>query len=153
MAGIVLKVESFMDNLPELKPIFPIHWAELALDKDEIELDMRYDVYEKSEAAGSLYFVTMRKDRELIGYYVGFIDWGLHYKTTLTCQTDIFYLRKEFRGSKRGTELFQFIEKDLIKKGVKRWYVGSKCHLDVSYLFEQLNFERVEIAYSKLLGD
>jgi hypothetical protein len=50
-------------------------------------------------------------------------------------------------------ELFKFTEKELRRRGVDRWFVGSKVHLDASWMFERLGFERVEIFYSKMLGD
>ena len=39
---ITLEVESFIECLPELKPILPIHYEELALNKDEVPLSPQY---------------------------------------------------------------------------------------------------------------
>ena len=150
---ITLEVESFIECLPELKPILPIHYEELALNKDEVPLSPRYDIYEAKENAGELIFVTAREAGELVGYFIGFIAPGLHYSTCLTCSLDIFYIHPEKRGSSFGMELFKFTEKELRRRGVDRWFVGSKVHLDASWMFERLGFERVEIFYSKMLGD
>jgi GNAT superfamily N-acetyltransferase len=139
--------------LPELKPILPLHYEELALDKDKVPLSPQYDIYEAREAAGELIFVTAREKGELIGYFIGFIAPGLHYSTCLTCIMDIFYIHPEHRGSNFGFKLFDFVEKELDRRGVDRWFVGSKCHLDASWLFERLGFERVEVTYSKYIGD
>jgi GNAT superfamily N-acetyltransferase len=150
---ITFEIESFTDNLPELKPILPLHYEELALDKDKVPLSPQYDIYEAREAAGELIFVTAREKGELIGYFIGFIAPGLHYSTCLTCIMDIFYIHPEHRGSNFGFKLFDFVEKELDRRGVDRWFVGSKCHLDASWLFERLGFERVEVTYSKYIGD
>lgn len=150
---ITFEVESFTESLPELKPILPLHYEELALDKDKVPLSPQYDIYEAREALGELIFVTAREAGELIGYFIGFVAPGLHYSTCLTCTMDIFYIHPEHRGSNFGFELFDFVEKELKRRGVDRWFVGSKCHLDASWLFERLGFDRVEITYSKYMGD
>ena len=150
---ITFEIESFTDNLPELKTILPLHYEELALDQDKVPLSPQYDIYEAREAAGELIFVTARQKGELIGYFIGFISAGLHYSTCLTCIMDIFYIHPEHRGSSFGFKLFEFVENELKRRGVDRWFVGSKCHLDASWLFEKLGFERVEVTYSKYMGD
>lgn len=150
---ITYQVESFTERLPELKPILPLHYEELALDKDKVPLSPQYDIYTKREALGELIFVTARKDGELVGYFIGFIAPGLHYSTCLTCIMDIFYIHPDYRGSNAGFEMFNYTEKKLKKRGVDRWFVGSKVHLDASWLFERLGFDRVETTYSKYMGE
>lgn len=148
---ITAQVESFMETLEETKPMFPIHWEELALNKDEVPLDPQYDVYEARENAGELLFVTLREEGIIVGYFIGFISPALHYKTCLTCIMDIFYVHPDHRGSNAGFLLFTFLEGELKKRGVDRVYVGSKCHLDASFLFERLGYDRVEVYYQKML--
>ena len=70
---ITLEVESFTECLPELKPILPLHYEELALNKDEVPLSPQYDIYEARESLGELLFVTAREAGELVGYFIGFI--------------------------------------------------------------------------------
>lgn len=150
---ITFAVESFTENLTELKVILPLHYKELALNQDEVPLSPQYDIYEHRENAGELTYITARKEGKLIGYFIGFIAPGLHYSTCLTCTMDIFYMHPEHRGSNFGCELFGFVEKELLRRGVDRWFVGSKVHLDASWFFEKLGFDRVEVTYSKYMGD
>lgn len=145
-------IESFQQRLPELLPILPEHYKELALDQDKVPLDPQYDVYIAREQRGELLFVTLREAGELIGYFIGFIAPGLHYKTCLTCTMDIFYVKKEKRGSNAGLVMFEYVEKELKRRGVDRWFVGSKVHLDCSFLFEKLGMTKVETYYSKWIG-
>jgi len=150
---ITYAIESFTERLPELKPLLPIHYEELALNKDKVPLSPQYHIYETRESMGELLFVTARKEGFLVGYFIGFIAPGLHYSTCLTCTMDIFYVHPDHRGSSAGIKLFSFVEKELNRRGVDRWFVGSKCHKDASKLFERLGFDRVEITYSKYLGE
>lgn len=150
---ITCHIESFTERLDELKPLLPLHWEELALNKDKVPLDPQYDLYLYREELGQLLFVTLREAGELVGYFIGFIAPGLHYQTCLTCHMDIFYVRKDKRGGRAGIKLFKFVEQELRRRKVDRWFVGSKVHMDASWLFQYLGFEQVEITYSKYMGD
>lgn len=149
---ITCHIESFEERLDELKALLPEHYKELALNQEKVPLDPQYHVYIERERQGGLLFVTLRDAGELVGYFIGFIAPGLHYKTCLTCTMDIFYVRKDKRGGRAGIKLFQFVEKELKRRGVDRWFVGSKCHMDASWLFEYLEFQKVEVYYSKWIG-
>ena len=149
---ITCHVESFEERLDELKVLLPDHYRELALNQDEVPLDPQYDVYIDNEHNGGLLFVVLRDAGEMVGYYIGFLAPGLHYKTCLTCITDIFYVKPERRDGTAGIKMFRFVEKELKRRGVQRWFTGSKVAHDASALFDFLKFERVEIFYSKWLG-
>jgi GNAT superfamily N-acetyltransferase len=56
--------------------------------------------------------VTLREDGEIVGYFIGFVAPGLHYKTCLTLTMDIFYVLPEHRGSGGGVILFKAVEKE-----------------------------------------
>lgn len=144
-------VERLAERLEEIKPLLPFHWQELALNQDKVPLDPQYEVYLERERRGELLFVTVRESGVMVGYFLGFIAPGLHYKTCLTCTMDIFFIHPEARGQRGGIKLFRFVEKELRRRGVNRWFVGSKLHKDASRMFEALGFDPVETYYSKWL--
>lgn len=145
--------ESFSQFLEEVKPMLPLHYAELALDQDVVPLSPQYDEYLRRDALGMVLCVAMRDAGELVGYFVGFVAPGLHYSTCLTLQLDIFWLRPDHRGKGGGTILFKAVEAEAKRRGVQRMFVGSKCHLDASWLFERLGYTKVETSYSFLFRD
>jgi GNAT superfamily N-acetyltransferase len=149
---ITCHVESLTEHLPELMYLLPLHYEELALNKDKVPLDPQYEVYRERDAAGAVLFVTLRDAGELVGYFIGFIAPGLHYQTCLTCTMDIFYLRKDKRTGSGGVRLFRFVEAELKRRGVQRWFMGSKVHADASALFKRIGAAPVETYYSKWLG-
>jgi len=150
---ITYQVEALPGFLEELKPLLPIHWEELALNKDKVPLDPQYDIYLSRDALGQVISMTMRDDGELVGYFIGFVAPGLHYKTCLTCTMDIFYVHPAHRGSGSGFGLFKAMEKEIKRRGVQRLFVGSKLHKDASWLFEKLGYQEVERYYSKWMGE
>jgi GNAT superfamily N-acetyltransferase len=149
---ITYHVESFEEQLAELQVLLPEHYRELALNQDRVPLAPRYDIYLDRERAGELLFVAMREAGEIVGYFIGFIAPGLHYQTCLTCNMDIFYVRSDKRKGSAGVRLFRFVEAELKRRGVQRWFMGSKIHADASALFKRIGAAPVETYYSKWIG-
>lgn len=144
-------VEPFMSQVEELKPLLPLHWEELGIYRDKMPLAPAWDVYDAYERAGVLVYVPLRKAGELIGYFIGMITPGLHYRQTLTCKMDIAYVRPEHRGS-AGTVLFNAVEAELKRRGVQLWWVGSKDHHPIEGFYKALGFECQETYFTKWLG-
>jgi GNAT superfamily N-acetyltransferase len=148
---ITAQVESLTERLEEMKPLFPMHWEELALNKDRVPLDPMYEIYLERDARGQVLFVTLRELGELVGYFVGFVAPGLHYRTCLTLTMDIFYVRPDKRG-RCGVKLFRAVEEEAKRRGVQRAFMGSKCHKDADWLFARLGYTEVEHYHSKWIG-
>lgn len=149
---MTVQMEAFRPFLEEVKPLFPRHWEELALNKEHVPLDPQYDVYLARDARGEVLAVTVRDNGKLVGYFVGFVAPGLHYRTCLTLTMDIFWVAPEHRGKHAGAMLFTEVERIAKSRGVKRIFVGSKLHKDVSWLFEKLRYEPCEMYFTKWLG-
>lgn len=149
---ITFHVESLTEHLEEMKPLFPEHFEELALNKDKVPLDPQYDIYLERDKRGEVLFVAGRELGGLIGYFVGFVAPGLHYRTCLTLTMDIFYIHPEYRGRDAGFRLFKTVEAEAKRRGVQRMFAGSKLHKDASWLFERLGYEECERYFSVWLG-
>lgn len=149
---ITCHLESLEQHLGEIQALLPAHYEELALNRDQVPLSPQYDIYVARERAGQLLFVTLRDAGEMVGYFIGFIAPGLHYSTCLTCTMDIFYVRQDKRKGSAGLRLFRFVEAELRRRGVHRWFMGSKIAADASALFKRIGATPVETYYSKWLG-
>ena len=146
-------VESLTERLEELKPFFPLHWEELALNQKQVPLDPQYDIYLGRDGVGQVMLVTLRSEGELIGYFVGFVAPGLHYKTCLTLIGDIFYVLPDYRGQGGGFILFNEVKAEAKRRGVKRIFAGSKMHKDSSWMFDKLGYEQVETTHCLWIGE
>lgn len=150
---ITAHAESFMANINQLKRIIPLHYEELALNRDKVPLAPRWDVYEIQEARGELFFVALRDAGELAGYFIGFVAPGLHYETCLTCIQDIFYVKPDERGQAAGKILFDFVESELERRGVQRLITNSKNHFPAAWMFDRRGYEPIETIHSLWIGD
>lgn len=149
---LTAQVEEFSDQLEELKPLLPLHYAELALNQDRVPLSPQYSTYLERDSRGEVLFITLRDKGELAGYFIGFVAPGLHYSTCLTLTMDIFYVHPDHRGAGGGFHLFRYVEQEAKRRGIQRMFVGSKCHKEASWLFEKLGYQKVEVYYSAWLG-
>jgi GNAT superfamily N-acetyltransferase len=152
-AQITAQVESFIDCWPDLQPLLPLHWAELAIHQDKMPLDVDYLTYHRQEEAGELLFITLRNRGDLVGYFAGLIGRSPHYKSTLACKMDVIYLYPEHRGFGAGKLLMDTIKAELKRRGVQVWYMGSKNHKPIEALFMACGFEPMETYFSQWIGD
>lgn len=152
---ITAQVEPYAACLPELVRLYPEHWDELALDKGhpEAALDPMWDVYASRDAAGHLLLVTLREAGAMVGYFLGFIAPGLHYRQCLTYHMDIYRVSPAIRGRFGGKRLLRAVIAECKRRGVKRMFVGEKLHMPSGRLFASMGFEPVETTHSLWIGD
>ena len=77
---------------------------------------------------------------------------ALHYASCLTATMDIFFVHPDHRRGRNGIILFDAVERELRRRGVQRWVVGTKLHRDASPLFKRLGFAPIEMYHAKWLG-
>lgn len=148
-------IEPFISQVEELKTLLGTHYEELALNKDKVPLAPQWPMYAQREAHGQLVYVTLRDDGELIGYIIMFVTPGLHYETCLTASMDILFVRPDRRDSaaKGVFMMIDRLEAELKRRGVDRWFMGTKLHKDIGAIFRRRGFEAVEMTYTKWIGD
>ncbi len=147
------QVESWSDCKDEMALLWPLHWEEVGEDKDKVKLNMWCDVYQDLQENDRLHIVTARVDGIMVGYHISTINHHLHFADTLMAHTDLFYLHPKYRVWFNGINLFKFVEKTLKARGVQKMHTSSKVKLDMSRIFERLNWQKSEIVYTKYIGD
>jgi hypothetical protein len=152
---ITAQVEPFMARVEELKALLGNHYQELALNKDKVPLSPQWHVYDAREKNGEICFVTLRESGRMIGYIILFVTPGLHYSTCLTAIMDIAFVSPDFRDpfGKGFLKMMDCAEAELKRRGVKRWFMGTKIHKNISMFFKRRQFDRVEETWCKWIGD
>ena len=152
---ITAQVEPFMSQVEELKQLLDEHYKELALNQDKVPLSPQWDLYDAHEKNGRLVYVALRERGELIGYVISIVAPGLHYSTCLTAHMDILFVRPSKRdsGARGALMLVDTLEAELRRRGVQRWFMGTKLHKDIGAVFRRRGFEAVEMTYTKWIGE
>lgn len=150
-------VEKLAFSRKELEELLPLHWAEIARDRDnpKFRLNPDWTAYHTLEDLGQFFMMVARVDGVMIGYLIGFVRRQLHYADSLAFIADIYFLLPEYRKGRIGIDLFRQAEQALRRRGVDKIYLGSKCRedLDRTKLFEHLGYERIEYVFAKVLSD
>lgn len=146
------QAECLAERLEEIKPLLPVHWEKLALDKEAVPLDPQYALYLAREEAGQLLLVTLRDDGKMIGYWIAFVCAGLHYQTCLTATMDIWNLLPDYENGVAAMILMKEVHREYKRLGVNRSFASEKIHKPCGRLFKAFGYEAIETHYSKLIG-
>jgi L-amino acid N-acyltransferase YncA len=147
----VFAVERWAVFHKEAAPLFVEHWKEIALNHEAVPLDIAWDKYAALDEAGHLHVLTARRDGELVGYHIAVVTGHLHYRGTLHGITDVYWIAPAYRTGRTGLRMFQAVERELKKLGVRKLFTATKLHLDQGALFEFLGYKPTERLYTKLI--
>jgi N-acetylglutamate synthase-like GNAT family acetyltransferase len=148
---ITYQVEKYHEIKEEIHALWQSHWEEVALDKAAIPLEPNYEMYQQLSEMEVLHLVTVREDGNVIGYHISMIHGHLHYKSSKTCFTDIFFVVKEKRKGFVGIKLLKFMEQSVKDLGVQKIYMGCKTHIDITPVLEHLGYKHIEKIFTKVL--
>ena len=149
--ALTTAVESFTACIPELKEIIGQHWEKLALNRDKVPLEPRWDVYRNIEGNGELSFVTLRDRGKMVGYWITIVGKSLHYGTCLDANMDIWNVLPGYELGAR--HLGRAMKEELKRRGVNRSFVGEKIHRPCGKLYRALGYTPVETTYSLWIQD
>lgn len=146
------QVESWRTLAQDADRIFLSHWADLALDKEEINLSVNHELYIAMNEQGKILVVTARVDSHIAGYIVSWMSPHPHYLNYgLQSTTDAFYVLPQHRRGGLGVKMFLFNEAALRDLGVRKMTISTKVHEDHSAIFEALGWTLSDKVYTKLV--
>lgn len=150
---ITFQVERWATYFPEAKPLWERHWKAIAIDKEEIKLNVDAEKYAAMDQQGVLHIQTMRSNGKLVGYFLAFIlPNHMHYLGAgLMAFTDVYYVIPEYLKGGNGAKLFIEAERTMKARGVVKAYLSCKVHHDHSELFKKLGWKLSDYAFTKLL--
>jgi GNAT superfamily N-acetyltransferase len=150
---VAFQLERFTEILPELRPLFPLLWDDVAVDKERFVVKCDEPRYLELDRLGMLHLVTAREGEKLIGYFLMLVWGNPHYADSGPMGfTDMYFIRPEYRKGSIGVQLFTFMEDSLKARGVVKMYTSHKVHRDRSRLMTLLGWKAVDVVYSKVIG-
>lgn len=154
--SVTFQVERFDHCIEEIEVHFDAHWNELARDKDKIKPKMAKDRYREVDAANLLHIVTVRESESpfrVVGYFFTFLLPHWHYADAgQMAYVDMYYLSPEYRRGSTGVNFLRFVENSLRDRGIVKFYLSTKDHMNHGRLFERLGYKISDHVYTKYLG-
>lgn len=149
---VLYRVEKWADYAKDAEALWPLHYAELALDQDRIKLDVDWARYEEADRKGQGLIITARDEGSLIGYFIVMLLPHMHYKSAGTMgYPDVYFVLPEYRKAGVGAKLIIATEIACKAIGVTKIYMSCKVHQDHSRLFELLGYKPSDLVFTKVL--
>jgi hypothetical protein len=178
---ITFQYENWSDCVDEMRLLWPEHWSELALNKDDIKLNCDEEKFREGERLGCLHIVTARywagKGKcgdpacpcpegacnyegdipfppyraPLVGYYYGMLMNHLHYKDAGLMCYSDAYYLKPEHRGMNGARFLSAIMRSLKLRGVVKLYISTKAHQDHSALFERFGMKLSDRLFTRML--
>ena len=142
------QMEVLGECLEEMKPLLKEHYKEVAMYQDHIDLNPKYDLYQKMELGGYLSVFTARDQGRLVGYAIFFIDTHMHYQDHAYAVNDVLYIDPEYRHEGRAVSFLDWIEKQL-EKEVSVITYHMKIYKPFQSLMKYLQYDHAEHIYTK----
>jgi GNAT superfamily N-acetyltransferase len=143
--------EPFENVIEEMKPLIDVHWNEVAMYKDKIELNPDYTKYVYLSRAGVLKTYVAREDGKLLGYCILFIQPHIHYQDDKFAAVDALYIDPTYRGKMLGVKMFRYVEQQMKELGVSVITHHIKVEHDYSPMLKRLGYNHAEVIYSKCI--
>lgn len=133
----------------DILPLLAEHKEEIAHYPDiPLAPDMaRYNAVEEN---GCLRCYTARRYGQLVGYAIYFVDWNLHYSSSLQANQDVLFVTKPHRHGRVGLGLIQYSERQLSMEGCQVVYQHIKVKTpETIALMEKLGYEPMDLILTK----
>lgn len=144
-------VENWRDCWQEMRPLWPLHYREIAIHQDSIPLDPDLPEYMRMADSGSLCVVVGRQAGTIVGYHLSIIRPHLHYRSTLHAFTDIYYLAPELRGNREGAAMIEAVKLAWRERGVTKGFSAYKKDHPLGRLFAATGWEETETVVTILI--
>lgn len=150
---ITYAVEGWFDALAEMEAMWPLHWLEIATNREEIPLEPNYREYGMLANAGVVHVMVAREHGRMIGYHVTMVKSHIHYAGLMSGFVDMYFIHPDFRYGFTGIALFREAERTLRARGVRKIFTATKVSKDMSVIFKRLGYTHAENLFTKYLGD
>ena len=146
-----------IERWEEFWPDFLVVWkSEHRLEVQPKEVDrgeINTLAYRAWEQMDLLSIITVRVDKELVGYfvcvYMNYVNFTQHF----CCFPMLYYVRKPWRGLGIGTVLLAKVESIATVRGVDAIFIGAKTDLSYVDFFSHKGYKPHELMLYKWLGD
>lgn len=141
--------ESAESAWDELLPLIKSHFNEISYHQD-IGISPDKSMYIAACNGGFYKLFTVRDGKNLIGYAGYFLQRHPHVNA-IQANSDLIYIRPDYRGHGAGKNLIQFADTFLKTCGVSIVYLSISEKMDFSKMIEPMGYLPVDRSYARRL--
>lgn len=147
-ARLIFQQESISSMRPEAEALlFDPHWEEIAEEKDDLKINVKWSTYEKIESLGKLISIAARCGPNLVGYFIAVVDEHPHYQDVIFANEDVHFLHKDYRGRLNGKKLIEAGMIEAKKRGAKFMTGREKIAHSHEAIWLRLGFRPIDTCY------
>lgn len=113
----------------------------------DLPFDPDFDRYVRIERSGGLMFMTVRKESQVVGCSIYFIDEEIFQRGIVSATQSLVYIDKEHRGI--GYKFIKFCDDILKERGVNSVWRQASCKFDISSIYKRMGYEFVETSFRR----
>ncbi len=144
-----IELATLSDWKDKASPLFQEHYEEIARNKELMQLNVNWPLYEALDKKQILFVYLAMQDNVCIGYSLNIVINHLHYADLFYAQNDVLFVKKEFRGGRLGLRLIKVTEDHAKSLGCKLMLWHAKENTALAKLLPRLKYGVQEIMYSK----
>ena len=89
-----IELATLSDWKDKASPLFQEHYEEIARNKELMQLDVNWPLYEELNNKQALFVYLAMQDNVCIGYSLNLITYHLHYAELKYTQNDVLFIKK-----------------------------------------------------------
>jgi len=145
--SLTVQLESFIQCFAEVSPLFEAHWKKTLHTE---KLLPQYHLYFEKELQGRLFYLTLRDNRKLAGYWIAFLSPGHHNASKVVAMCDSWNLCDGYESGAAPLILFRGVDREYRRLGVDRSVAGHRAATpEVARLFAAFKYTPADIMYAK----
>lgn len=151
---VTFQIEPWALYHRDCQALWKLHYAEVAVRKERMEMKPDVCAYEALEASGALSILVARAGAgRMVGYMLSVVRPHLHYADVLCGFEDAYFLDPEHRKGMTGVRMLKAWEAEMHRRGCKLIFAMTKPFLDMRPVFERLGFTTSDYVLSKWLEE
>lgn len=151
MHKLTFSKETVFGVADEVSPLLQMHYEEVALHKDVVDLDPDWARYAAMEERGDCHVYTARHEGSLVGYAVFFLSNHIHYMGLRVASNDILFMHPAYRRGTNSIRFINWVEEQIKRLGVKKIVWHIKVKNDWSAILHRNGYETEEVIVGKIL--
>lgn len=149
---IVYAVEKLSDCWHEMIGIAAQHWQEtMSWQHGKQAFNPSFDRYNQYDQAGWFVMFTARDEGVMVGYGMMYLTPSMHTQRFIATEDTIFLL-PPYRKGRNGLRFYEFVEREMTRRGAVEIMVTAKPNTPASRLLEHLGCTLVNYQYCKHIG-
>ena len=139
------------DDRDQMDRLTEKHQAEIVIHKHLQKRNADWKRYRELVNANRIFMVMARRDGNVVGYIVLFVQFHLHDRALKYSMDDLYYIDPAVRGVGLGSRMIEMAENEARRRGSRLNLLRAKVGTPAAAFLEHIGYHPFETVYAKEL--